>query len=28
LTTVKARCGAIKLGDKTPLEMADESFAS
>jgi len=28
LTTVKARCGAIKLGDKTPIEMADESFAS
>ncbi len=28
LTTVKSRCAAIKLGDRTPLEMAEESFAS
>ncbi len=28
LTTAKARCAAIKIGDKTPIEMADESFAS
>jgi len=28
LTTVKSRCAAIKLGDKAPIEMADESFAS
>jgi alkylation response protein AidB-like acyl-CoA dehydrogenase len=27
LTTVKARCEAIKMGDKSPLEMAEESFA-
>jgi alkylation response protein AidB-like acyl-CoA dehydrogenase len=26
LTTVKARCEAIKAGDKTPLEMTDEAF--
>jgi len=28
LLTVKARCEAIKVGDKTPIEIADESFAS
>lgn len=28
LPTVKARCEAIKAGDRTPIEMADESFAS
>ncbi|MBA4397979.1 MAG: acyl-CoA dehydrogenase [Syntrophus sp. (in: bacteria)] len=28
LTTVKARCEAIKFGDKSTLEIADESFAS
>lgn len=28
LTTVKSRCAAIKIGDKTPIEMAEESFAS
>ena len=27
LTTVKARCEAIKAGDKSPLEIADESFS-
>jgi len=27
LTTVKARCEAVKVGDKTALEMTDESFA-
>jgi alkylation response protein AidB-like acyl-CoA dehydrogenase len=27
LTTVKARCEAVKAGDKTPLEMIEESFA-
>jgi hypothetical protein len=26
LTTVKARCEAIKAGDKSPLEMVDEAF--
>ena len=26
LTTVKARCEAVKAGDKTPLEMTDEAF--
>jgi alkylation response protein AidB-like acyl-CoA dehydrogenase len=26
LSSVKARCAAIKLGDKTPIEIADESF--
>jgi hypothetical protein len=26
LSTVKARCEAIKVGDKMPIEMADESF--
>ena len=26
LTSVKARCEAIKIGDKSPIEMADESF--
>jgi len=26
LTTVKARCEAIKAGDKTPLEITDEAF--
>jgi hypothetical protein len=26
LTTVKARCEAIKIGDRTPLEMPEESF--
>jgi alkylation response protein AidB-like acyl-CoA dehydrogenase len=28
LTTVKARCEAIKEGDKSPLEIADESFSN
>jgi hypothetical protein len=28
LTTVKSRCAAIKIGDKTPIEMAEEAFAS
>ena len=28
LTTVKARCESIKFGDKSTLEIADESFAS
>ena len=27
LTTVKARCEAVKMGDKTALEMTEESFA-
>jgi len=27
LPTVKARCESIRFGDRTPLEMADESFA-
>jgi hypothetical protein len=27
LTTVKSRCAAVKIGDKTPIEMAEESFA-
>jgi hypothetical protein len=27
LTTVKARCEAIKMGDKTPLEMTEAAFA-
>ncbi|MDQ5986986.1 MAG: Butyryl-CoA dehydrogenase [Syntrophus sp. SKADARSKE-3] len=27
LTSVKARCEAVKMGDKTPLEMTEESFA-
>jgi hypothetical protein len=27
LTTVKARCEAIKAGDKSPLEIADEAFS-
>ena len=27
LATVKARCEAIKFGDKTPIEIANESFA-
>jgi len=27
LTTVKARCEAVKMGDKTPLEITDEAFA-
>jgi alkylation response protein AidB-like acyl-CoA dehydrogenase len=27
LTTVKARCEAIKMGDKSPLEITDEAFA-
>ena len=26
LSTVKARCDAIKVGDRTPLEMAEELF--
>jgi hypothetical protein len=26
LTTVKARCEAIKIGDRTPIEIAEESF--
>ncbi len=26
LSTVKARCEAIKVGDRTPLEMAEELF--
>ena len=26
LFTVKARCDAIKVGDRTPIEMAEESF--
>lgn len=28
LTGVKARCEALKIGDKTPIEIADESFVS
>lgn len=28
LLSIKARCGSIKVGDKTPLEIADESFTS
>lgn len=28
LTCVKARCEALKVGDKTPIEIADESFVS
>ncbi len=28
LMSIKARCGSIKVGDKTPLEIADESFTS
>jgi hypothetical protein len=27
LTTVKARCEAIKMDDKSPLEMTEEAFA-
>ena len=27
LTTVKARCEAVKAGDKSPLEIVDEAFA-
>jgi len=27
LTTVKARCEAVKMGDKSPLEITDEAFA-
>jgi hypothetical protein len=27
LTTVKARCEAIKAGDKSPLEIVDEAFS-
>jgi hypothetical protein len=27
LTSMKAKCEAIKTGDKTPIEIADESFA-
>ncbi|MDD5711619.1 MAG: acyl-CoA dehydrogenase [Smithellaceae bacterium] len=27
LATVKSRCEAIKVGDKVPIEMADESFS-
>jgi len=26
LSTVKARCEAIKVGDRTPIEMAEELF--
>jgi len=28
LATVKSRCESIKLGDRTPIEIADESFTS
>ena len=28
LATVKAKCESIKIGDKTPIEMAIESFPS
>jgi hypothetical protein len=28
LTSVKAKCESIKAGDKTPIEIADESFVS
>jgi alkylation response protein AidB-like acyl-CoA dehydrogenase len=28
LLSIKARCESIKAGDKTPIEIADESFAS
>jgi hypothetical protein len=28
LSSVKARCESIKVGDKTPIEIVDESFAS
>jgi len=28
LASVKAKCEAIKLGEKTPIEMANESFAA
>jgi hypothetical protein len=28
LTNIKAKCEAIKAGDKTPIEIADESFVS
>ncbi|MEI7589804.1 MAG: acyl-CoA dehydrogenase, partial [Deltaproteobacteria bacterium] len=28
LSTVKARCEAVKFGDKTPIEIADESFSA
>jgi hypothetical protein len=28
LASVKAKCEAIKLADKTPIEMANESFAA
>jgi hypothetical protein len=28
LSLVKAKCAAIKVADKVPIEMADESFAA
>jgi len=28
LATVKSRCESIKIGDRTPIEIADESFTS
>ena len=28
LLSIKARCESLKVGDKTPIEIADESFAS